>query len=88
MYLILVDYFLKFNNITLIHDAQKSQLIKKILDSNGPVKETYYNAKITELEGRILLSYLLLQIEESSPYISIHVSLNFSKTSASNNVSH
>ena len=55
MPLILVDMFKKLD-LTQINQIWKIKLIrltKKIPDASGLVKEVDYNAKITEIEGKI-----------------------------------
>ena len=37
------------------YDADKSEIENKIPDNSGPVKKTDYTAKITEIEGKVLL---------------------------------
>ena len=40
------------------YDTGKKEFENKVPDSSGPVKKTDYNAKITEIEGKITINSL------------------------------
>ena len=40
------------------YDTGKKEFENKVPDSSGPVKKTDYNAKITEIEGKITIGSL------------------------------
>ena len=41
-------------------DTDKSDLENKLPDTSGLVKKTDYNSKISEIEGKILVTMMLL----------------------------